>query len=125
MLELKNIFGQSGDVVFSEKSNAKSKVSTSFILCGGAEKRLKIKHRMVDSAWKFDQLTSSNSKLLDFEAQYKGYLARQFGAKESDIVLHKVTKGSTVAWLSVSQDNFLVKNFSFTQSQDLCVKPFF
>lgn len=76
MLELKNIFGQSGDVVFSEKSNAKTRVSTSFILCVGAEKRLKIKHRMVDSAWKFDQLSSSNNKLLDFEAQYKGYLAR-------------------------------------------------
>lgn len=39
--------------------------------------------------------------------------------------MHKVTKGLTVAWISISQNNFLVRNSQFTQQEDLNVIPFF
>jgi hypothetical protein len=125
LLQLKNIYGQESEVIFSKKSTARSQVTCNLILCGAGSQRIKFRHRFEEGQWKFEDFANNNEQLVKFENWYKDYLEYRYGANKDDIIVHKVTKGSIFAWASVSPNNFLIKNSEFTSRKDINVIPFF
>lgn len=63
--------------------------------------------------------------VVKFEEWYKQKIAKEYKADVGDITIHKITEGSIQVWMSLSRDNFLIKNKDFPQKEELCVIPFF
>jgi hypothetical protein len=52
-------------------------------------------------------------------------LAAEFEVDENDVVLHKITKGSIEAWVSINPNDFLIIKSKILNSEDVSVIPFF